>query len=108
MWGNIPPLEGDEFKYQDVMSKCKTNHVFGTGHDDDWRIDLQLIDGAINPNGGDPIPLIDIPGDDEDTMRIAKAIRGNRYGYYDAEQVASEFVKKRRRVDVDADANSVK
>ena len=90
------------------MSKCKTNHVFGTEYDDDWQQNFVLIDGAINPNGGDPIPLIDIPGDDEDTMRIAKAIRGNRYGYYDAEQVASEFVKKRRRLEVDADAKSEK
>ena len=105
----FPLWKGDKIKYQDVMSKCKkTNHVFGTEYDDDWQQNFVLIDGAINPNGGDPIPLIDIPGDDEDTMRIAKAIRGNRYGYYDAEQVASEFVKKRRRVDVDADANSVK
>ena len=64
-----------------------------------------MIDGAINPNGGDPTPLVEIPGDDEDTMRIADAIRGNPYND-DAEESALDFVQKRRRVVIDVDANS--
>ena len=89
------------------MSKCKTNHVFGTENDDDWRMDFELIDGAINPNGGDPIPLVEIPGDDKDTMRIADAIRGNPYND-DAEESALDFVQKCRRLVVDVDADSEK
>ena len=95
----FPLWRGDEIKYQNIMSKCKNKrYVFGTEYDDDWQQDFELIDGAINPDGGNPIPLIDIPGDEEDTRRIANAIRENRYGYYDAEEVAAEFVAKRRRL----------
>ena len=95
----FPLWQGDKIKYQDIMSKCKkTSYVFGTENDDDWQQNFNLIDGAINPNGGDPIPLTDIPGDEKDTMRIANAICENRYGYYDAEAVAAEFVTKRRRL----------
>ena len=89
------------------MSKFKTNHVFGTENDDNWMIDFQLIDGVINPDGGNPIPLIEIPGDAADTMRIARAIRGNPYND-DAEELAMEFVQKRRRLVVDVDAASEK
>ena len=63
----IPLLAVDEIKYQDFMSKVMKNHVFGTKEDDDWTQDLQLINGTINPSGGNPIPLIEIPGDPDST-----------------------------------------
>ena len=97
----FPLWKGDEIKYQDFMKKCKTDHVFGMETDDDWRMDFgPVVDGAINPSGGPPIPLIDLAGTKADTMRIAAAIRGNLYND-DAEESSLEFIRKRRRLRFD-------
>ena len=104
----FPLWKGDEIKYQDFMKKCKTNHVFGTETDDDWRMDFgPVVDGAINPSGGPPIPLIDLAGTQADTMRIAAAIRGNLYNE-GAKETALEFIRKRRRMQFDVDSESEK
>ena len=104
----FPLLKADKMKYQEFMKKCKTGHTFGTETDDDWRMDFgPVVDGAINPSGGPPIPLIDLAGTEADTMRIAAAIRGNLYNE-DAEEAALDFIRKRRCLRFDVDAESEK
>ena len=66
--------------------KFLSNHEFEAEHDY-WAKDLIFIDGAINPSGGNPIPLIKIPGDIVDTRRVMNSIWANPFSK-DGEQRA--------------------
>ena len=71
------------------MGKLLSNPEFEEDHDY-WGQDFDLIDGAINPSGGNPIPLIEISGDIIHTRRFINAIWANPFNK-DGEQCAEEF-----------------